>query len=308
MRTRLPGSDSHALCACPNSCGREVAAEVWPGCHIGKEVRNICHRGDGWLARILLSHRFSPTLLGPNLAHPQFLPMTALIQVSDLQRHYVMGDTTVKAVDGVTFDIHKGEYVAFVGTSGSGKTTLMNILGCLARPSSGTYRLDGHMVEDLSDDRLSALRNEQIGFVFQNFQLLPKQSALKNVALPLVYRNVPLRQRREQAAQALEMVGLGKRMKHRPNELSGGQRQRVAIARALVSNPSLILADEPTGNLDSSTAKDILALLTTLHDAGNTIVIVTHEPSIAAQCPRAIRMHDGIVAADGPGHEVSGTR
>ncbi len=234
--------------------------------------------------------------------------MTALIQVDNLKRHYVMGDTTVKAVDGVSFDIKQGEYLAFVGTSGSGKTTLMNILGCLARPSAGTYSLGGRLVDELSDDELSALRNKNIGFVFQNFQLLPKSTALKNVALPLVYRNVPLRERHERAAQALEMVGLGTRMKHRPNELSGGQRQRVAIARALVSDPTLILADEPTGNLDSSTAKDILALLSKLHEEGNTIVIVTHEPSIAAQCPRAIRMSDGIIAADGPGHEVSGDR
>lgn len=234
--------------------------------------------------------------------------MPPLIQVENLKRHYTMGDTTVKAVDGVSFSIERGEYLAFVGTSGSGKTTLMNILGCLASPSEGCYRLNGHLVDELSDDELSALRNENIGFVFQNFQLLPKSSALKNVALPLVYRNVPLRERHRRAAEALEMVGLGERVKHRPNELSGGQRQRVAIARALVSNPSLILADEPTGNLDSSTAKDILALLSRLHKKGNTIVIVTHEPSIAAQCPRAIRMSDGVIAADGPGHEVSGVK
>jgi putative ABC transport system ATP-binding protein len=231
--------------------------------------------------------------------------MPPLIELLNLHRHYEMGDTTVKAVDGVSFTIEQGEYVAIVGTSGSGKTTLMNILGCLAKPSSGTYRLGGRSVEELDDDELSALRNEQIGFVFQNFQLLPRASAVKNVALPLVYRNVPRRERRERAASALDMVGLGERTKHRPNELSGGQRQRVAIARALVTGPSLLLADEPTGNLDSATAKDILALLSTLHSEGNTIVIVTHEPKIAAQCPRAIRMTDGLVVADGPGPEVA---
>jgi putative ABC transport system ATP-binding protein len=231
--------------------------------------------------------------------------MPPLIELVNLHRHYEMGDTTVKAVDGVSFSIEQGEYVAIVGTSGSGKTTLMNMLGCLAKPSSGTYRLGGRNASELDDDELSALRNEQIGFVFQNFQLLPRANAVKNVALPLVYRNVPRRERRERAAAALEMVGLGQRGKHRPNELSGGQRQRVAIARALVTGPSLILADEPTGNLDSATARDILALLSTLHSEGNTIVIVTHEPKIAAQCPRAIRMADGVVIADGPGPEVA---
>lgn len=231
--------------------------------------------------------------------------MPPLIELLDLQRHYVMGDSTVKAVDGVSFNIEQGEYVAIVGTSGSGKTTLMNMLGCLAKPSHGSYRLGGNSVAELSDDELSALRNENIGFVFQNFQLLPRATAAKNVALPLVYRNVPRRERRARAAEALDLVGLKDRMKHRPNELSGGQRQRVAIARALVTGPSLLLADEPTGNLDSATAKDILKLLSTLHAEGNTIVIVTHEPSIAAQCPRAIRMSDGVVVADGPGSEVA---
>ncbi len=234
--------------------------------------------------------------------------MNALIELESLRRHYVMGDTTVKAVDGVSFAIQPGEYVAIVGSSGSGKTTLMNILGCLAKPSSGSYRLDGRLVEDLDDDELSELRNEKIGFVFQNFQLLPRSTALANVALPLVYRNVSVRERLERAGQALDVVGLGKRVKHRPNELSGGQRQRVAVARALVTNPSLILADEPTGNLDSATAADILRLFSKLHEAGNTIVIVTHEPTIAAQCPRAIRMRDGLVVADGPGEEVARLR
>ncbi len=231
--------------------------------------------------------------------------MPPLIELRQLHRHFVMGDSTVKAVDGVSFHIEEGEYVAIVGTSGSGKTTLMNMLGCLAKPTGGSYLLGGRSVAELSDDELSELRNEKIGFVFQNFQLLPRSSAAKNVALPLVYRNVPRRERRKRAAEALEMVGLGDRMKHRPSELSGGQRQRVAIARALVTGPSLLLADEPTGNLDSGTAKDILGLLSTLHSEGNTIIIVTHEPSIAAQCPRAIRMTDGVVVADGPGAEVA---
>ncbi|MCP4448042.1 MAG: ABC transporter ATP-binding protein [Myxococcales bacterium] len=231
-----------------------------------------------------------------------------LIQIKNLKRHYTMGDTTVKAVDGVSFDIRKGEYVAIVGSSGSGKTTLMNMLGCLAQPSDGTYKLDGHMVADLADDELSAVRSEKIGFVFQNFQLLPRSSAIKNVALPLVYQGVPRGERRKHAAKALDVVGLRERMSHRPNELSGGQRQRVAIARALVTSPSLILADEPTGNLDSATAKDILALFSRLHDQGNTLVIVTHEPSIAVQCPRAIRMRDGVIEADGPGEKVAAIR
>jgi len=231
-----------------------------------------------------------------------------LIQIKNLKRHYTMGDTTVRAVDGVSFDIRKGEYVAIVGSSGSGKTTLMNMLGCLAQPSDGSYQLDGHMVADLDDDELSAVRSREIGFVFQNFQLLPRSSAIKNVALPLVYQGVSRGERRKRAAKALDTVGLRDRMSHRPNELSGGQRQRVAIARALVTSPSLILADEPTGNLDSATAKDILALFSRLHDQGNTLVIVTHEPSIAAQCPRAIRMRDGVVEADGPGEKVAGIR
>jgi len=231
-----------------------------------------------------------------------------LIQIQELERHYTMGDTTVRAVDGVSFDIRKGEYVAIVGSSGSGKTTLMNMLGCLAKPSKGTYKLGGHMVADLDDDELSAVRSKEIGFIFQNFQLLPRSSAIKNVALPLVYQGVHRAERRKRAAKALDIVGLRERMTHRPNELSGGQRQRVAIARALVTAPSLILADEPTGNLDSATAKEILALFSRLHDQGNTLIIVTHEPSIAAQCPRAIRMRDGVIEADGPGNKIAEIR
>jgi putative ABC transport system ATP-binding protein len=228
-----------------------------------------------------------------------------LIELVDLARRYEMGDQRISALDGVSFAIEAGEMVALIGTSGSGKSTLLNILGCLDTPTEGSYRLRGTDVQDLSDDQRSSLRNREIGFVFQSFQLLPRASAWKNVALPLVYRGVPARQRRDRARQALERVGLGARLGHRPNQLSGGQRQRVAIARALITEPSLILADEPTGNLDSTTGQEILALFRTLHGEGNTILIVTHEPTIAASCPRAIRIFDGRILADGPGEEVA---
>jgi putative ABC transport system ATP-binding protein len=228
-----------------------------------------------------------------------------LIELCDLARRYEMGDQRISALDGVSFAIEKGEMVAIIGTSGSGKSTLLNILGCLDTPTGGTYRLRGTDVQDLSDDERSAVRNREIGFVFQSFQLLPRATAWKNVALPLVYRGVPARQRRARAQAALERVGLGARLGHRPNQLSGGQRQRVAIARALITEPSLILADEPTGNLDSTTGQEILALFRTLHGEGNTILVVTHEPTIAASCPRAIRIFDGRIIADGPGEEVA---
>jgi putative ABC transport system ATP-binding protein len=216
-----------------------------------------------------------------------------------------MGEETIAALDGVSFRIDDGEMVAIVGRSGSGKTTLMNILGCLESPTAGRYRLAGRDVSELDDDELSAVRNRRIGFVFQSFQLLSRATALRNVELPLVYRGIPRSQRREMARAALERVGLGQRTQHRPTELSGGQRQRVAIARALVSEPSIVLADEPTGNLDSATEREIMDLLSQLNGAGHTIVIVTHEPGIAAQCPRAIRLVDGRVIADGPGDEVA---
>jgi putative ABC transport system ATP-binding protein len=229
----------------------------------------------------------------------------AIIEVDALERHYRMGEETIAALDGVSFRVDDGEMVAIVGRSGSGKTTLMNILGCLESPTAGRYCLAGRDVSELDDDELSAVRNRRIGFVFQSFQLLSRATALRNVELPLVYRGIPRSQRREMARAALERVGLAPRMQHRPTELSGGQRQRVAIARALVSEPSIVLADEPTGNLDSATEREIMDLLSQLHGAGHTIVIVTHEPGIAAQCPRAIRLVDGRVIADGPGDEVA---
>jgi putative ABC transport system ATP-binding protein len=228
-----------------------------------------------------------------------------VISVERLARHYVVGGETVRALDGVSFDIQRGEWVAIVGQSGSGKSTLMNLLGCLDTPTSGRYRLNGADVETLSDDALADLRNKEIGFVFQTFQLLPRASALANVELPLVYRGEPRRERKAAAEAALRAVGLANRMHHRPNELSGGQRQRVAVARALVGEPSLLLADEPTGNLDSATGEEIMRLFGELHARGHTILLVTHEPRLASRCPRAIRLSDGRVVGDGPGAEIA---
>nr|WP_255653557.1 MULTISPECIES: ABC transporter ATP-binding protein [Myxococcus] len=206
---------------------------------------------------------------------------------------------------GVTFGVGRGEWVAIIGQSGSGKSTMMNVLGCLDTPSSGRYMLNGKDVSRMSDDELAVIRNVEIGFIFQTFQLLPKETALANVELPLVYRGMPAKERRERAKAALDKVQLTHRMHHRPNELSGGQRQRVAIARALVSEPSMLLADEPTGNLDSATGEEIVRLFEQLHQAGHTLVLVTHEPKLAARCPRAIRLSDGEIVADGPGREVA---
>ncbi len=228
-----------------------------------------------------------------------------LISVENLTRHYKVGEEEVRALDGVSFDVRRGEWLAVVGQSGSGKSTLMNLIGALDTPTSGSYRINGKDVEHLSDDELADLRNNEIGFVFQTFQLLSRSTALANVELPLVYRGVSRKERREQAVKALEAVGLANRMHHRPNELSGGQRQRVAIARALVGNPSLLLADEPTGNLDSATGEEIVRLFGELHRRGHTILLVTHEPRLAARCPRAIRLSDGKIVADGPGAEVA---
>jgi putative ABC transport system ATP-binding protein len=228
-----------------------------------------------------------------------------LLSLQDITRHYQVGAEVVRALEGVSFEVAHGEWVAVVGQSGSGKSTLMNILGCLDTPTSGTYLVNGRNVRGLADHELADLRNQEIGFVFQTFQLLARASALANVELPLVYRGVPRAERRARAEDALRAVGLADRMRHRPNELSGGQRQRVAIARALVGQPSLLLADEPTGNLDSATGEEIVRLFGELHARGHTIVLVTHEPRIAARCPRAIRLMDGRIVADGPGREVA---
>jgi len=228
-----------------------------------------------------------------------------VIRLRDLTRDYEMGSEVVRALRGVSLDIGRNEYVAIMGPSGSGKSTLMNLLGCLDTPTSGEYWLNGQEVSRLSDDALARVRNREIGFVFQTFQLLPRATALANVELPLVYRGLPRRERRERAEAALASVGLAPRMHHRPNELSGGQRQRVAIARALVGSPSLLLADEPTGNLDSATGEEIVRLFADLHSQGHTIILVTHEVKLAARCPRAIRLSDGRVVADGPGRDVA---
>jgi putative ABC transport system ATP-binding protein len=222
----------------------------------------------------------------------------ALIETTDLWKTYVMGSEEIHALRGVTIQIERGEYVAIMGPSGSGKSTLMNLIGCLDTPTKGTYLLNGKRVSDMNDNELARIRNEEIGFVFQTFNLLPRASALHNVELPLVYAGVPAKDRQDRARGALEKVELVSRMTHRPNELSGGQRQRVAIARALVNNPSILLADEPTGNLDSKTGAEIMALFARLHQAGNTIVLVTHEADVAAFAHRIIHLRDGEVERD----------
>jgi putative ABC transport system ATP-binding protein len=221
-----------------------------------------------------------------------------LIEVRDLWKTYVMGSEEIHALRGVSTQIERGEYVAIMGPSGSGKSTLMNLIGCLDTPTKGSYLLNEKQVSQMNDNELAQIRNEEIGFVFQTFNLLPRASALQNVELPLVYGGVATRDRQARARAALEKVELGSRMTHKPNELSGGQRQRVAIARALVNNPSILLADEPTGNLDSKTGAEIMALFARLHQAGNTIVLVTHEADIAAFAHRTIHLRDGQVEKD----------
>jgi putative ABC transport system ATP-binding protein len=222
----------------------------------------------------------------------------ALIELRDVEKVYDMGPVQVRALDGVSLAIESGEYVAIMGPSGSGKSTLMNLIGCLDTPSRGSYRLNGREVAHLSDDELAAIRNREIGFIFQTFNLLPRTDALQNVELPLIYSGIGRQERRERARQALEAVGLGDRLDHRPNEMSGGQRQRVAIARALVNGPSLLLADEPTGNLDSRTGEEIMLLVDRLQEKGNTILLVTHEEELALRAARVVRLRDGRIVSD----------
>ncbi|MBO6523992.1 MAG: ABC transporter ATP-binding protein [Balneolaceae bacterium] len=224
----------------------------------------------------------------------------AVIQITDLTRTYQMGETLVRALAGVSFNVDENEYIAIMGPSGSGKSTLMNMIGCLDTPSSGEYILNGNRVSQMDDAELAEVRNREIGFVFQTFNLLPRTSCLANVELPLIYAGMKSSERKERAAEVLEKVGLGDRMDHKPNELSGGQRQRVAIARALVNNPSILLADEPTGNLDTKTGDEIMLLFEELYRQGNTIILVTHENEISEYSRRVVRLRDGLIESDTP--------
>ncbi|MFM6954607.1 MAG: ABC transporter ATP-binding protein [Sphingobacteriaceae bacterium] len=231
-----------------------------------------------------------------------------LIIITDIGRKYVIGAETIHALKSVTLTIKKGEFVALMGPSGSGKSTLMNILGCLDTPTKGEYILNGINVSEMSDSDLAEVRNQEIGFVFQTFNLLPRSSAKDNVALPLVYAGVNKEDRDARAIKALENVGLGNRVDHKPNELSGGQRQRVAVARALINNPSIILADEPTGNLDSKTSVEIMGLIEDIHAKGNTIILVTHEEDIAQHAHRIVRMRDGLIESDTPNKHITSVK
>jgi len=221
-----------------------------------------------------------------------------VIDIENITKDYVMGEETVHALRGVSLQIQRNEYIAVMGPSGSGKSTLMNMVGCLDTPTSGRYEFNGRNVAEMNDDELAAIRNREIGFVFQTFNLLPRSDSLRNVELPLIYAGMDPQTREERAMQALSDVGLGDRMHHKPNELSGGQRQRVAIARALVNKPSIILADEPTGNLDSKTGEEIMALLEDLYHRGNTIILVTHERDVAAHARRTVHLRDGVIESD----------
>lgn len=224
--------------------------------------------------------------------------MKKVIEIKDIKRDFQLGQEVVKVLKGIDLEIEKGEYVAFMGPSGSGKSTLMNLLGCLDTPTSGSYILNGKDVSQMSDDELAEIRNKEIGFVFQTFNLLPRTTALDNVALPMIYAGKSKEDRNQRAAEVLKNVGLADRMDHKPNQLSGGQRQRVAVGRALVNHPSIILADEPTGNLDSKTSIEIMSLFDEIHAAGNTVILVTHEEDIAEHAHRIIRLRDGIVEKD----------
>lgn len=228
--------------------------------------------------------------------------MSALIEFKEVCKYYQMGDTTVKAADHISFQINKGEFVAIVGQSGSGKSTCMNIIGCLDVPTAGSYLLAGEDVGKLDKNELAEIRNKMLGFIFQQYNLLPKLNLLENVELPLMYAGIPKAERRIRAKEALERVGLGNKMAHKPNELSGGQQQRVSVARALAGDPAVILADEPTGALDSHTSREVLAMLQDLHRQGNTVVLITHDNSIAVQAERIIRLEDGHVCYDGDAH------
>jgi putative ABC transport system ATP-binding protein len=242
----------------------------------------------------------APAHVHAHVVRPVRPPGPLVIEIAGVTKIYEMGSEIIHALRGVSLSIRRNEYLAIMGPSGSGKSTMMNMLGCLDTPTAGKYEFNGKNVATMDDNELAAIRNKEIGFVFQTFNLLPRSDSLHNVELPLVYAGMPARERRDRARQALENVGLGHRMHHRPNELSGGQRQRVAIARALVNRPSILLADEPTGNLDSKTGEEIMALMEDLYEQGNTIIVVTHEPDIAEHARRVVRLRDGLVESDGP--------